>query len=231
MPAFGPINFVTSDISGEKWEKKKKIKTTTPNPSESEMCLLSAQKNKEISSVQSLSHLQRSARGKIFCRTRAKLFLDTPHPPKNPTPQSEMLIPPESVRWVFKTISWAATRLLFISFSPPLRKSTAMLRASSVRVATPKTQANTFPPPPSNSRAATAGTVLHCPAELCASSRPVFVCEAARSWPQRYGCGPRGPRVNTRPAPAPSWRGQQKPARERSRKAGGEERLLPCWRW
>lgn len=94
--------------------------------------------------------------------------------------------------------------MLFISLSPSLRKSKAMLRTSSVRVATPKTQANTFPPPPSNSRAATAGTVLHCPAELCASACPVFVCEAARSWPQRYGRGPRGPRVNTRQAPAPS---------------------------
>ena len=65
-----------------------------------------------------------------------------------------------------------------------------MPRDSSMNVATPKKQANTFSPPPrkkkkKNSRAATAGTVLHWMAGFCENALLVFVCEAKRSWTQR----------------------------------------------
>lgn len=56
-------------------------------------------------------------------------------------------------------------RLLFTSPSLPPRQLKAMFRAGSMRVATPKAQAKAFPPPPPNPWVATAGTVLHRPAQ------------------------------------------------------------------
>lgn len=91
----------------EKNEKKKKIYIkTTPNVSESETCLLSAQKNKHGNKLSTeFVSFTDQLKGKDFLQNESRIIVGHPLPPKKPTPQNEMLIPPETVLRVFKTIS------------------------------------------------------------------------------------------------------------------------------
>lgn len=88
----------------EKNEKKKKIYIkTTPNVSESETCLLSAQKNKHGNKLSTeFVSFTDQLKGKDFLQNESKIIVGHPLPPKKPTPKNEMLIPPETVLRVFK---------------------------------------------------------------------------------------------------------------------------------
>lgn len=123
------------------------------------MCQLPAHKIKHNVECLTYSDMQRD---KVFCRWE---HLSHATPQKKPKPTGRLKCSFHLKLYFgfsnMPLISWAAICLLFISLSPPLRKSKTMFRVRSMPGATPKIQANTFPPPPSNLREATAGTVLH----------------------------------------------------------------------
>lgn len=87
-----------------------------------------------------------------------------------------------------------------------------------MNVATPKTQAKTFFPPPKNSWVATAGSVLAWPASSVRMF-PLSLSVKLQGWMQRQGPIPGGPWVNMSSSPQPPpdrvrWHGVKRQPRK-----------------